>query len=225
MPSIVWVAIGVVVILVVIAAVIAGSRRRSSRLHSTFGPEYDRTLQATGDRRATERELADRVDRRSQLEIVPLPEDVRQRYRGEWQQLQAGFVDAPVQSVQQADALVGRVMSDRGYPVAEFEQRAADISVDHPDVVENYRGAHAVSLKSADDSATTEDLRRAMTQHRALFQQLLEGTDGDSAAQGSQWQPEVVRRDAAAPTAPGQAPPPAPPQSAETDAGTTGWNR
>ena len=107
------------------------SRRRSARLHGTFGPEYDRAVEQTGDRRQAERELAGRVERRSQLTIVPLPEAARQQYIAQWQRVQASFVDAPVESVRQADALVSQVMTDRGYPIAEFEQRADDVSVDH----------------------------------------------------------------------------------------------
>ena len=151
----------------------AASRRRSAGLQNTFGPEYDRTVQQTGDRRQAERELAGRVDRRKQLTIVPLPEQARQQYIAQWQRVQAAFVDAPVESVRQADALVSQVMTDRGYPVAEFEQRAEDVSVDHPAVVENYRSAHAIAVASGQGTADTEALRTAMTQYRALFDDLL----------------------------------------------------
>ncbi len=143
MSTAVYVAIGIVVVLAILIGVTVASRRRSSQLRGRFGSEYERTLQTTGSKRDTERELAGRVDRRKELNIVPLSEATRQQYLAEWQQVQAHFVDAPVQSVQQADTLVARVMNERGYPVAEFDQRAADISVDHPAVVENYRGAHA----------------------------------------------------------------------------------
>jgi hypothetical protein len=177
MSTAVYVVIGVVVVLAIIAVLVAAGRRRSGQLRSNFGPEYDRTLQTTGDRRLAEKELAGRVDRRKQLDIVPLAEGARQQYLAQWQQVQADFVDAPVQSVQQADALVARVMTDRGYPMAEFDQRAADISVDHPSEVENYRTAHALCLNSGQERASTEDLRVAMTHYRALFDRLLGAGD------------------------------------------------
>lgn len=175
MSTIAYVVIAVVVVLAVVAAVLIVSRRRSDRLQGTFGPEYDRTVRRTGDRRQAERELAGRVQRRKQLTIVPLPDQARQQYIARWQRVQAAFVDAPVESVRQADALVSQVMTDRGYPVAEFEQRADDVSVDHAQVVEHYRSAHAVAVASDQGRADTEALRNAMRQYRALFDDLLGG--------------------------------------------------
>jgi hypothetical protein len=175
MSTLAYIVIAVIVVVAVIAAAMAASRRRSGRLQGTFGPEYDRTVQQTGDRRQAERELAGRVDRRKQLTIVPLPEQARQQYIAQWQRIQAAFVDAPAESVRQADALVSQVMTDRGYPIAEFEQRADDVSVDHAGVVENYRNAHAIALASGEGRADTEALRTAMTQYRALFDDLLGG--------------------------------------------------
>jgi hypothetical protein len=177
MSSGAYIAIGIVGLLVIAVGVLVALRQRTARLHKTFGSEYDRTVQATGNRRLAERELSGRVDRRKQLNIVPLPEPARQQYLMQWQRVQADFVDAPAESVRSADVLVSQVMSDRGYPMAEFEQRTADISVDHADVVENYRSAHAVCMASGQGRADTEDLRRAMTQYRELFQKLL-GTGG-----------------------------------------------
>lgn len=206
-----YIAIGIVVVVVVVLAVIVATRQRTARLHKTFGSEYDRTVKARGDRRQAERELTGRMDRRKQLNIVPLAEPARQQYLAQWQQAQADFVDAPVESVRRADGLVSQVMSDRGYPMAEFEQRSADISVDHGDVVENYRSAHAVSVASGQGSADTEDLRRAMTQYRELFQKLL-GTGGlrrpeaPSGAAGSE-----AGQPAPAGSGSDQAPPPPPP--------------
>lgn len=173
MSTLAYIVIAVIVVIAVIAIAMAASRRRSAGLQNTFGPEYDRTVQQTGDRRQAEAELAGRVDRRKQLTIVPLPEQARQQYIAQWQRVQASFVDAPVESVRQADALVSQVMTDRGYPVAEFEQRAEDVSVDHPAVVENYRSAHAIAVASGQGTADTEALRTAMTQYRALFDDLL----------------------------------------------------
>ena len=173
MSTVAYIVIAVIVVLVVITALVMASRRRSERLHGTFGPEYDRTVEQTGDRREAERELAGRVERRKQLAIVPLTEQARQNYITQWQRVQASFVDAPVESVRQADALVSQVMTDRGYPIAEFEQRADDVSVDHSAVVENYRSAHAIAVASGLGQADTEALRTAMTQYRALFDDLL----------------------------------------------------
>jgi hypothetical protein len=173
-----YIVIGVVVVIAIAIAIIAATtQRRTARLHRTFGPEYDRTVASTGDRRSAEKDLAGRVARRGQLTIVPLSDAARQQYATAWQQIQSDFVDAPAQSVQAADVLVARVMSDRGYPMTEFDQRAADISVDHPGVVENYRLAHATCIGTAQGSTTTEDLRRAMTQYRALFNELLSTSD------------------------------------------------
>lgn len=214
MSTIAYVVIGVVVVVAILIGVMLVSRRRSNQLHSRFGSEYDRTLQTSKNKRVAERELAGRVDRRKQLNIVPLNEGARQQYLVEWRQLQANFVDAPVQSVQHADTLVARVMSERGYPVAEFEQRAADISVDHGDVVENYRGAHTICMNSGQGRASTEDLRQAMTKYRALFEKLL-GADGAASGAGQPQmyrQPEMAGRDGQDASSSASGPPPAPPE-------------
>ncbi|HEX2031864.1 MAG TPA: hypothetical protein VHL78_10755 [Actinomycetota bacterium] len=166
----------IIVVVVVIAAAIAvwlGMRqRRRVALRQTFGPEYDRTVEDRGDARAAERELIDRRERRERLDIRPLAPDARQRYAEAWRLVQERFVDRPAESVQDADRLVQQVMADRGYPIEDFEQRAADISVDHPELVENYRSAHAVAARG-DGGASTEDLRRAMVHYRSLFNELL----------------------------------------------------
>jgi hypothetical protein len=146
--TVAYIIIAVVVVLAVIVVAMVVTRRKSGRLHSTFGSEYDRTVQATGNRREAERDLSGRVERRKQLSIVPLPEQARQQYIAQWQRVQTSFVDAPVESVRQADVLVSQVMTDRGYPMAEFDQRADDVSVDHANVIENYRSAHAISVAS-----------------------------------------------------------------------------
>src|SRR5580704_505919 len=173
MSTLAYIVIAVIVVVAVIAVAMAASGRRSGRLQDTFGPEYDRAVEQAGNRREAERELAGRVERRKQLNILPLPEQARQQYIVQWQRVQASFVDAPVESVRQADALVSQVMTDRGYPIAEFEQRAEDVSVDHAAVVENYRSAHAIAVASGQGTADTEALRTAMTQYRALFADLL----------------------------------------------------
>jgi hypothetical protein len=173
--TVAYIIIAVVVVLAVIVVAMVVTRRKSRRLHSTFGSEYDRTVQATGNRREAERDLSGRVERRKQLSIVPLPEQAREQYIAQWQRVQTSFVDAPVESVRQADVLVSQVMTDRGYPMAEFDQRADDVSVDHANVIQNYRSAHAISVASGQGQADTEALRRAMTQYRELFDELLGG--------------------------------------------------
>jgi hypothetical protein len=132
-----------------------------------------------GDRRQAEAELAARRERRERLTIRPLPAEARARYARQWETVQAQFVDSPQAAIAAADGLVNAVMSDRGYPVSEFEQRAADVSVDHPSVVENYRNAQAISLRSQRGEATTEELRQAMQHYRSLFDELLSDSAAD----------------------------------------------
>jgi hypothetical protein len=148
--------------------------RRRRRLQERFGPEYERTISARKDRRAAEAELAQREKRREELAIRPLSFEERAHYREQWQEVQAAFVDAPADAVGEADTLIAQVMADRGYPVEAFEARAADISVDHPSVVQNYRRAHQISEANDRGEATTEDLRLAIVHYRALFDELVE---------------------------------------------------
>jgi hypothetical protein len=166
----------IVVAIVVIVATLASRNARSRRLQQRFGPEYDRTVRNAGDRTAAERELAAREDRVKRMHIEELPAGARDRYTEEWRTVQTRFVDQPQEALKQADALVDNVMRDRGYPMNDFEQRAADISPDHPEVVENYRAAHGIAQRSETGEATTEDLRQAMVHYRTLFNDLL-GTD------------------------------------------------
>jgi hypothetical protein len=175
MPSWVWVLIAILVV-AVLAVVVwqALARRRTGRLQQQFGPEYDRTLGTADSRRDAEAELQAREERRQQLEIRPLSGAARDRYLQSWQTIQGQFVDDPRGAVASADSLIQSVMAERGYPVDDFEQRAADISVDHPQVVENYRQGHQLAQASADGSDSTEDLRQAMRHYRALFDELLE---------------------------------------------------
>jgi hypothetical protein len=177
MPSWAYVIIAIAAVAaVLLAAGVLLMRRRSQRLRSTFESEYDRTLAKTGDRRRAEHELLDREKHRERLDIRPLPAAARDRYAKEWRQTQADFVDSPQAAVRDANALVEHVMSDRGYPVRDFDEQAAVISVDHPDVVENYRSAHDIALAAADGEASTEDLRQAMRHYRSLFEDLLAET-------------------------------------------------
>ena len=175
MPDATLIIVAVVIIAILIAAVWWYSmRQRSAKLQEKFGPEYERTVAEKGDTRKAEDELTDRQKRVSKLEIKPLAADERRRFNDEWRAVQARFVDEPSAAVRDADTLVGRVMEARGYPVGDFEQRAADVSVDHPTVLEHYRAAHAVALRHAQGQASTEDLRQAMVNYRALFDELLD---------------------------------------------------
>jgi hypothetical protein len=182
MASWVWILIVVaaaVVVAAVIRRVLAG--RRTRELQERFGPEYDRTSAAVGSKREAESELAARQDRREQLNIRPLPAEARQRFADQWEAVQGQFVDSPAAAVSAADGLVCSVMADRGYPMDDFEQRAADISVDHPQVVQNYREARDIARASEQGQVTTEDLRQAMQNYRALFDELLGDTTTDQA--------------------------------------------
>jgi hypothetical protein len=178
----VYVMLAIVVIAVIVAALLVARQRRSQQLQEGFGPEYDRAVEERGgDQRAAEAELRDRRERREQFEIRELDPEARDRYVERWRAAQRRFVDQPEPAVGEADALVIEVMRDRGYPVAdEFEQRAADVSVDHPEVVEHYRAAHGISSRATAGDASTEDLRQAMVHFRALFAELLgyEGVEG-----------------------------------------------
>jgi FtsZ-interacting cell division protein ZipA len=173
--SVVWVIVAIVVIAVlVVAGGLALRRRRSQQLQQRFGPEYDRAVDERGDRREAESELQERFTRRQGFEVRDLDPHARDRYAGRWEQAQRNFVDQPAAAVAEADGLVTEVMRDRGYPVQQdFEQRAADVSVDHPQVVEHYRAAHGISQDATQGRAATEDLRQAMVHFRALFAVLL----------------------------------------------------
>lgn len=161
--------------IVVVALVVWQSlkTRRTKTLQGRFGSEYDRTLESAESKRDAEADLAARAERRDSFDIKPLPAGARERYATEWERVQARFVDDPQGAVSEADGLIQSVMSDRGYPVDDFDQRAADLSVDHPDVVENYREGHRFARAAALGDGTTEELRRAMQHYRALFDELL----------------------------------------------------
>jgi len=174
----VWVLVAIVAIALIAGAVALMRQRRSQQLREGFGPEYERTIAETGDRRAAESELAERRARREKIEVRELDPDSRDRYAERWRVAQRAFVDQPAGAVAEADRLVAEVMHERGYPVEQdFERRAADISVDHPVVVENYRAAHAISTRAGRDEASTEDLRQALVHFRALFAELLGGDE------------------------------------------------
>jgi hypothetical protein len=165
--------------IIVIAAVafLLMRKRRSQRLRERFGPEYERVLRKEGKVERAEGVLEMRAKRREKFEIRELPSSVRSDFSERWRAVQSQFVDDPKQSASRADELVIEAMKARGYPIADFEQRAADLSVDYPGLVENYRVAHDIALRHNRGQASTEDLRRAMVHYRLLFSELLEVPD------------------------------------------------
>jgi hypothetical protein len=179
MDTWVW---GVLIVGVLVAAIVIWllvRQARSRQLQRDFGSEYDRTMARSGDRSLAESDLRERRDRVEALHLRPLSRSDHDRFSSEWTKVQAEFVDAPSEAVSDADGLIQQVMTTRGYPMADFDQRAADISVDHPDVVENYRSAHSIAVKERDGDADTESLRKAMTYYRSLFDELLVVDDGE----------------------------------------------
>jgi hypothetical protein len=165
--------------LVAVAAIAAAvwmylQKKQTERLHSRFGTEYDRLAAAEGDRGRAEKALHEREKRVEKLNLVPLSPEDRDRFTGAWQLEQAGFVDDPRTAVANADKLVTEVLKARGYPMGDFEQRAADISVDHSLVVTNYRIAHDIALRDRGGETSTEELRTALLHYRMLFEDLLE---------------------------------------------------
>jgi hypothetical protein len=147
--------------------------QRTRRLKERFGPEYERAVHEIGDKRQAEDDLDARLAHVNTLNIRPLtPEEVN-RYALEWQKTQTEFVDEPLTALQKADRLIREVMKARGYPVEDFEQRAADISVDYPELVSDYRGMHLIAVKEKEDDVSTEEMRQAMVHGRTLFENLI----------------------------------------------------
>lgn len=176
-PTVYYIIGAIIVVAIIIAVAVFASRNaRSRRLQQRFGPEYDRTVRTAGDRTVAERELAARETRVKRMHIEELPAGARDRYTEEWRTVQTRFVDRPREALKDADRLVENVMRDRGYPMNDFEQRAADISPDHPQVVDNYRIAHGIAARTETGEVSTEDMRQAMVHYRTLFDDLL-GTD------------------------------------------------
>jgi hypothetical protein len=171
--------ITIVVLLVIIAVVaIVAMQMRRRRLQQQFGPEYQRAVEQGDSRLAAERDLAARQKRVRELDIRPLSPEARERYAARWQQVQADFVDAPNAAVGSAQDLVTEVMRDRGYPTDAPDQRMEDLSVEHADVMDNYRAAHGISSRARTGDVSTEDLRQAMVHYRTLFTSLLGHRDG-----------------------------------------------
>lgn len=189
MPMYEWILVVASVVIVVAALMVAvgllTSRRRTERLREHYGAEYERLMAESGDRRSAEKELKARERNHDKLDIVALTPSALTDFEHRWQQVQAAFVDNPASAVGAADGLVTEVMRERGYPVDDFEQRAADISVDHPQIVENYRAAHAIHLSQRSGGIDTERQREAFVHYRALFERLLETNHNDTSQEAS----------------------------------------
>jgi len=168
---------GVVILVIAVLAWLFVQKRRSTTagLRQKFGPEYERAVQKHGSERKAEAKLADRQERVEKLNIRDLDPMEHERFLKRWESVQSNFVDSPKGAVTEADDLLSSLMKARGYPVSDFDQRAADVSVDYPRVVENYRSAHEIALRAGKDGATTEDLRTAMIHYRSLFEELVQG--------------------------------------------------
>jgi len=184
MPIWLWILIAIAVVVAVVAVIVATSmvsfRVRTKRLKQHYGSEYERLVSEKGGEKGAVRELTTRERKHDKLDIVPLTPSALSEFTARWQEVQAGFVDNPATAVGVADRLVTEVMRQRGYPVDDFDQRAADISVDHPQIVENYRAAHGIH--TSQQHADTEQQREAFVHYRALFEKLVETTtDGGGA--------------------------------------------
>ena len=171
-----------IIIAVVLGLMIMGAilwpiftrRKRTERLHDHFGPEYDHTVQTLGDEKKAQTELEERQKHVEALDIHPLSVEEHDRYVAEWTAVQSRFVDEPGQAIVDADRLIMEVMQLRAYPVSDFEQRAADVSVSYPALVSNYRAARQIALKNEQRQANTEELRHAVIYYRSLFDELLD---------------------------------------------------
>ena len=173
----------VVLVLVIVGAILGlvfARRKRSGRFRDQYGPEYDRTVQAMGGEKKAQIELEERRKHVETLDIRPLSAGERERYLVDWAAVQSRFVDEPGQAIGDADRLIMQVMQMRNYPVSDFEQRAADLSVHYPALVTNYRAAREIAVKNDQHQADTEELRQAMIHYRSLFGELL-GTEAAAA--------------------------------------------
>jgi hypothetical protein len=185
MPTVLTIVIIVVVVLAAAALLFMYQRKRSGQLRQRFGPEYQHTLEESGDRRSAERELRERERRVSQLDIGPLSRGSAAAYEAEWADIRQSFVDQPASAVADADRLVLRMMREAGYPVDDFDQRVNDISVEHPEVAAHYRDAHRVAVADSRGEADTEDLRQAVTAYGRLVDALLHDSAHQRAEDGA----------------------------------------
>ncbi|WP_194815348.1 hypothetical protein [Nocardia sp. XZ_19_385] len=168
------VVIAVVVVLALLGLLLWPMLRRR-RLREKFGPEYDRTLQEAEDRKAAERELAQRERRHSELELRELPQERKEQYLMEWAGVQEKFVDHPAEAMVAADRLVTTIMAERGYPTESYDQQVADLSVQHAATLGHYRTAHEIATRRDENGASTEEMRTAIVHYRELFQDLMNG--------------------------------------------------
>jgi hypothetical protein len=174
-PKIIALAAAVILIIAILVWLYVQKRRHATAgLREKFGSEYDRAVREHGSERKAQAKLEDREKRVEKLNIRDLDPLERERFSKQWESVQSRFVDSPKGAVTEADDLVSSLMKARGYPISDFDQRAADISVDHPRVVENYRSAHEIALRVGKNAATTEDLRTAMIHYRSLFDELVQ---------------------------------------------------
>jgi hypothetical protein len=178
-PKIIALAAAVILIIAILVWLYVQKRRHATAgLREKFGSEYDRAVLLHGSERKAQAKLEDREKRVEKLNIRDLDPVERERFSKQWESVQSRFVDSPKGAVSEADDLVSSLMKARGYPISDFDQRAADISVDHPRVVENYRSAHEIALRVGKNAATTEDLRTAMIHYRSLFDELVQAPAG-----------------------------------------------
>ncbi|GIF09246.1 hypothetical protein [Actinoplanes siamensis] len=190
----------IIVILLVLAAIALGVRAvRRRRLQQTFGPEYDRVVADSGSRTEAERELLERTRRHAQLELRALSAESRAKYAAAWEEVQIRFVDSPEEAVTTADELVTHLIAERGYPTGDYDERLANLSVEHAATLEHYRSAHDISARSKNGEAGTEDLRQALVHYRALFADLL-GEDPVAGAGSTAPAPRPATGDTAATT-------------------------
>lgn len=194
--------IGILVVAAVVAAVVAVTRTTRRRaLRERFGQEYDRTVAESPDRTAAERELRERERRHAELTLTPLSDDARRRYTTEWEDLQARFIDSPGEAVGAADELITRLVAERGYPTGDYSDQLAHLSVEHSGTLSRYRRAHEVNLRNERGEASTEQLRQAVVDYRALFAELL-GEEPVHKPQPDGNRPENTPQDVGPQTAP-----------------------
>ena len=168
----------IIVLVLVAAGLFAWSAMRRRALRDRFGPEYDRAVETTSSRTEAERELRERERRHASLELTPLSAESRESYTAQWEEVQARFVDEPAGAVGEADALVTRLIAERGYPTGDYDDQLSHLSVEHSRTLDHYRQAHDIHERNSRGEATTEQLRQALVHYRALFADLL-GTEPD----------------------------------------------
>lgn len=196
MDTWIWVVIAAVVVAVIaIAGFLAWRQSRSARLRKQFGPEYERAVRETGDERSAERQLEMRRKRAESIELRPIDATDARRFADDWTVTQTRFVEDPSGAIGRADGLIGEVLELRGYPAADFDTRAGDLSVDHPGLVTKYRSAHDVAERNRRGQATTEELRRAMVTYREMFRELVEAAAPAGSVATAPDRPEPPARD------------------------------